>query len=138
MKSMISHRIISAFLAIFIFISSSGMSVNIHYCGEEVYDYAFLGKLDSCKDIVESDSENLMVKEAGCCSFDHFKIDTSDSYKFSEFDKEAITHFDLSFTKIVSKTFIGNSILIHEDRIHLPPPNIKNNNIYLKIESFLI
>ena len=133
------YRLSSLLMALFILISSTGMSLNIHYCGDELYDYTFIGQADSCKveDSKKSDHSS-KIKDAGCCSFDHFKIETSDNYKFSEFDKEGILLLDFNYPLILSKKMVGNSISVHESRVHPPPPKIKNNKIYLKVESLLI
>ena len=135
----IPYRISSLLLALFIFISSAGISLNMHYCGDELYDYSLIGQTKSCKaDNSIDNSNSLKLNDAGCCSFDHFKIETSQDYKFSDFDIEAIVNFDLSFTKILTKTFLENSISVVNNRIYPPPGKIKKNTIYLKIESLLI
>lgn len=133
------YRLSSLLMAVFILISSTGMSLNIHYCGDELYDYTFIGQADSCKvDDSNKNNHSSKIKDAGCCSFDHFKIETSDNYKFSDFDKESNLNFDLTFTKIFTKSLIDDSIFVVNNRIYPPPGKIKTNNIYLKIESLLI
>ena len=133
------YRLSSLLMALFILISSTGMSLNIHYCGDELYDYAFIGEVNSCKvDDSNKDDHSSKIKDAGCCSFDHFKIETSDNYKFSEFDKESLMSLKFSFVSLTAKTFIENSIPFVVNRIYPPPPKIKNNNLYLQKESLLI
>ena len=138
MKLNAFHRIISSFLALFLFISASGISLNIHYCGQELFDYAFFGHVTTCQKKELPNSDNLSFINSSCCSFDNFKIDTSDSYKFSEFDKERtadlISILPLSEVKTKSERFILPQI----DKIHPPPANCLDNKIYARIQSFLI
>ena len=138
MKYVLSYRVISLLLAVLIFISSSGISLSIHYCNNKVYDYSLIGKVEICKKNKVVDAYSSVLKKSGCCSFDHFKIETSNFYKFSEFDKENIVNFDFGFAKSVYKTLISKSKFIYDTRIHPPPHRTKNNDLYLKIESLLI
>lgn len=137
MKTSVSHRITCILLSIFIFISSAGLSLDIHYCGNNVYDISVLGKSKSCQKDIGKTSHDKSFKKKGCCSFDHFKIETSDTYKFSEIEIEGITFQDFCSLLICSKPFVGDSVPNPETRIY-PPPEIKNNKIYLKVESLLI
>lgn len=138
MKLNAFHRIISSFLALFMFISASGISLNIHYCGQELFDYAFFGHVTTCQKKELPNSDNLSFINSSCCSFDNFKIDTSDSYKYSEFDKvrtaDLIPILPLSVVKTKSEGYISLQI----EKIHPPPANCLDNKIYARIQSFLI
>ncbi len=138
MKNSISYRITSLILAVFIFISSAGISLNIHYCGSDVYDFTIFGKVKSCQKESKIDSELMSFRKKTCCSFDHLKVETSNDYRFSDFDKEAFFSFNVDFIKIQSLSIVENSISTPDNRVYPPPPEIKTNNIYLKVESFLI
>ena len=58
MKTYGSHRITSLLMALFIFISSSGISLNLHYCDSELYDYSLIGEPKSCQKEVPTDTDN--------------------------------------------------------------------------------
>ena len=98
----------------------------------------FFGEASSCKNNKIANEGISMAHHSGCCSFKHFKIETSDNYKCSDSDKESNLNFDSSFTKIFTETLIGKSIFEVNNSIYPPPGKIKTNTIYLKIESLLI
>jgi len=132
------HQLFCCVLAVFIFISATGIRLHLHYCGDEVFDYALFGEASSCKKNKIADEGISIAHNSGCCSFKHFKIETSDNYKCSDIDKESNLNFDLTFTKIFTETLVEKSIFAVNNRIYPPPGKIKKNNIYLKIESLLI
>ena len=76
----LSNPIVYIHLAVFILISSTGISLNIHFCGNEIFDYSVFGKPKICKSgkIAHIDDANLRVTKPSCCSHSNYKIETSD------------------------------------------------------------
>ncbi|MGB1040467.1 MAG: HYC_CC_PP family protein [Flavobacteriales bacterium] len=139
MKTSFLHRITCLFLVLFMFLSSTGISLNIHYCGDEIADFSLFSLPVGCSCSKDSDKYSgfMTFDKKGCCSFDQFKLDTSDEYRFSQFDNENSISLDLHFASIEVKIFIENSIS-KPFLIIFPPPEIAENPIYIKNECFLI
>ena len=138
MKISVSYRITSLILALFIFLSSSGISLDIHYCGKRVFDYSLVGAPETCSKALKVNSNLMTFNSKGCCSSDHFKINTSDDFRFSDFDKVNTSFINFQFASLKKVTFVKNSVSYSYHKIYPPPEQINNNDIYLKIESFLI
>lgn len=142
MKTSKSYQFVSAFLAILIFISSSGISLSLHYCGNELYEIAFISKIEPCKkkEKIVRDANLDYFQKPSCCDLDEFKINTSQDYKIADKDvvKAEVFHFSPTY-------FIKENLVfpLPESRVILcgdlsPPPIITHNNIYQLIESYLI
>jgi len=139
MNTSFIHKSTCLFLAMFMFFSSAGISLNIHYCGDEIADFSFFGSQVGCSCIGTSDkhSDSMTFTKRGCCSFDQFKIDTSDEYRFSQFDKENPISINAFFTSFEAKTFVY--YLISNSRLETyPPPELEENPLYIQNESLLI
>ena len=49
MKINPTYRVTSLLFALLIFISSTGISLSMHYCGNDLFEIAVLGKIEPCK-----------------------------------------------------------------------------------------
>jgi hypothetical protein len=68
MKTKFSHRISAMLMAILMFTSSVGFSMDMHFCGNEIKSFSFFGKAEPCEMMqpkVEKSEEK--VKEHACC-----------------------------------------------------------------------
>lgn len=137
MKQAIPYRITSILLAVFIFISSLGYSLDVHYCGEEVFDFSLIGDISSCTESSNDPTQSRFTNKS-CCDLDHFQIDTEDEYREARADQVvSLFHFASTFS-ICTLSFIENSINeIEIIKRQLPEVPI-NRDIYVEIESFLL
>jgi hypothetical protein len=111
--------------------STIGMSVSKHFCGEYLMQKSIIVHVDSC-----CDSDQM---PAGCC---HEELDI-----FSIEDDYQLTKISCNQELIPINSFFNTNLLhlsIPEDNsdlttafIESPPPNLEDD-IYIQVQSFLI
>lgn len=141
MRIKFSYRILSLVLALMVFISTTGVSMDMHLCSGNLVQLSVLGEAASCSDMMEmapSDSCNKKMKackkdsnglcgQAGCCTNVKIEIDaenegvTASILEFSDIDLELITiGFAVNFA-FDTKPF--NFIILS---VHEPPDLVKD------------
>ena len=80
-----TYKIISLLMAMMIFMSSLGYSLDIHYCGGEFFDFSILGNVKSCQKIDTDTSKEKFINKS-CCDLKQFKIETAKSFEQSSSD----------------------------------------------------
>lgn len=97
MKINPTYRVTSLLLALLIFISSTGISLSMHYCGNDLFEIAVLGKIEPCKkkEKIIRKADLSYFQKPRCCSFDEFEVNTSEDFQLSDYD-------DVSLLKINS------------------------------------
>lgn len=137
MKQAIPYRITSILLAVFIFISSLGYSLDVHYCGDEVFDFSLIGDVSSCTESSNDPTQNTFTNKS-CCDLSHFQIDTEDEYREARADQVVAPFHYVSLFSIYTLSFIENSIKEVEILERQLPEIPIDRDIYVEIESFLL
>lgn len=142
MKINPTYRVTSLLLALLIFISSTGISLSMHYCGNDLFEIAVLGKIEPCKkkEKIIRKADQSYFQKPGCCSFDEFEVNTSEDYQLSDYDDVSLLKINSTPTFVLVKNIYFNEFKTEfiDFRHFQPPPNIKKNDIFRHIESYLI
>ena len=142
MKINTTYRVTSILLALLIFISSTGISLSMHICGNELFEVAVLGKIEPCKkkEKIVRKADQSYFQKPGCCSFDKFEVNTSDDYQLSDYDAVSTLKLNITTTFILVKNIYYSEFKteFNDFRKLQPPPNIKKNDIFRYIQSYLI
>jgi len=140
-------------MAILVLVSSTGFSIDVHYCQGQLKSFSLLGKAKSCHQEVKkqhckkhkkscqsalSNQEKLSSCKKNCCSNKTFKVESNDeakklqSLKLSQKQVQFITVFVQVF--LLEKTDLSRIILPHLN--YIPP--LMNKDIPVLIQSFLL
>lgn len=149
----ITYRIFAITMALLIFITSVGFSVDMHYCQGQLKTFNLFGKAKSCHDIGEGMKDcpqhkqiaevglqhGSMISNKGCCSnkLHHFQSDQDQQYKV---DKTiTLTPTLECFTIAFVASFLSVTVTATDNPIyaHYKPPNI-SRDIYVLLETFLL
>lgn len=134
---MITRKFISLSLAVLLLFSSTGVTLDIHFCGNELFDYSFFGNVKTCSK-ADLDDETLQFIKTSCCTVDHFSIETAQDYKDVKFDN--VIDKNLILDKLIWKSFHPIELTVDSKGLFydVPPPETKSNKLYKLKESFLI
>lgn len=139
MVKVFTYKCIASLIALLLFISSSGLTLDVHYCGDQIYDYTFLGIAESCQADMNADNEQpLQFKSDGCCGFGKYKIETDNDYNPSSFDldvKQELSDFILPTFDYNLKVSPQKSV--HNTVLKYKPPLIERD-ILILFQSFRI
>lgn len=126
-------KITAIFLTVLMLISSIGVSVDVHYCQDQIKSIAFFGKAKSCHDnkvkqtCHHSKNSNSSEKD-DCCH--------NDKHTFENLDLDApnpefsnLTNFQLNF---ISSFFVSlseryNNKIVQNNYREYKPPLLQNN-----------
>ncbi len=147
------HRMISLMIAALLLLSSTGFSIDLHFCKGHLKSFSLIGKAKSCHTISnknhcsrkqkachvnstkKSSTENC---KKDCCTNKTFKVEPAD-----DFQKIPLSKLTLSQTPFIS--YVINTFLIQNDDLykfiiphlnHIPP--LLDRDIPLLIQSFLL
>jgi len=128
-------------MALLVLFSTMSFSVDMHYCGDDLVDFSFFEKVDTCMmkaDISKSSSEcAVMDVEMDCCSDIEVVIEGQDDLKIS-FDQ--LTFDQQLFVASFVYTYINLFEGFDENRTLFkdcsPPPLIRD--IQILNQTFLI
>jgi hypothetical protein len=135
------RKIVSMAMALLVLFSTMSFSVDMHYCGDDLVDFSFSDKVDTCMmkaDISKSSSEcAVMDVKMDCCSDVEVVIEGQDDLKIS-FDQ--LTFDQQLFVASFVYTYIDLFEGFDENRIPFkdksPPPLIRD--IQILDQTFLI
>ncbi len=138
-----TYRITTLTMALLMFFSSVGFSIDFHYCKGEFKSLSLIGKAKSCHEGKKvcrhhTKDQNISKKDNNCCSNNELQVQSWDkdftqvaAVEFSDlsFKIEHLSIITLSYTsppKVVRSTFLKD--------FSLSPPM----DIYVLLERFLI
>ncbi|MEE9302319.1 MAG: hypothetical protein V3U84_00905 [Thiotrichaceae bacterium] len=135
------RKTVSMTMALLVLFSTMSFSVDMHYCGDDLVDFSFSDKVDTCMmkaDISKSSSEcAVMDVKMDCCSDVEVVIEGQDDLKIS-FDQ--LTFDQQLFVASFVYTYINMFEGFDENRIPFkdksPPPLIRD--IQILDQTFLI
>lgn len=138
MKTAKFFKIISLFMAMMIFVSSLGYSLDIHYCGGEFFEFSFVGDITECKGKDHFDVDKEKFTKKGCCDLDHFQVETSNQFQLSSFDIDQSTLNLKTFSFFYHQLIFEENINRFSPKTLDYPPIVCTNKVYREIECFLI
>jgi hypothetical protein len=139
MLKLIGHMLISGL----VILSVTGLTVNLHYCGEDLYDIALNAPADSCCDKHSHDQECHPVEEndhSNHCNDEEIEVETTDVFVPSSF---TIEFFDIPgidlFTGVDHFTaYQGSGDKVPGRLLHFKKPPAVSGVLLAQIQSFLI
>lgn len=138
MKTTKFFKTLSLFMAMLVFVSSLGYSLDIHYCGGDIFDFSFVGDVTSCQEKEQTNTNQSKFTKKGCCDLDHMKVETSNEFQLSTYDLEQNSVKAITFSTLLSQLDL---IEINKEVAYKTldyPPIICTNKVYKEKECFLI
>ncbi len=148
-----TNRILSLVLSMLIFISSTGFSIDLHYCQGKVKSFSFFGKAPSCHQQNKkkhckkkektchstfSKQDQIGKCQKDCCSNRTFKIESNDRPK--QLQPVEIFPIQVQFLTSFVQVFLLKKRDLHKIIIpylnYIPP--LLNKNIPVLVQSFLL
>jgi len=120
----------SILLSFLLLLSTVGISVSRHYCGDILKNSAILSPVDWCDD---------MEMPTDCChdEIDHYEL--QDDFQTTEISFDLNQGFALiSFYQVSFIDNISDSEDIKYSQLEPPSPPQVEENIYIQVQSFLI
>ena len=134
-----SRKVLHIVIAVFILISSTGFTINMHYCHDQLIDMAFLAPADICCD-TEEDGLNQTQDSCPGCQDESIKVEHTDVYEVPvlAFNFENSHNTTLFLTSELFISFLGISESAkNEVPWYKKPPLIQEVDLS-QIQSFLI
>lgn len=134
-----TRKVLHIAVAVLILISSSGFTINMHYCHDQLIDMAFLTPANSCCD-TEEDSANQVQDSCPGCQDESIVVEQGDEYVVSvlTFNFENSHNTTLFLTSVLLNSFHGTNESLKNEvpRYKKPPPN--QEVVLSQIQSYLI
>ena len=132
-------KILSCFMALNVLASTFSFAVGQHYCGEDLVDFSFCGKAESCGMDVQqaSDSHEHNLQKNGCCEDETLSVLGQEDLLLSVENVSIGEHqFLIAFTYSYINLFEGSQENI-VPVVHYPPPLLVKD-IQILDQTFLI
>ncbi len=132
-------KILSCFMALNVLASAFSFAVAQHYCGEDLVDFSFFGKAESCgMDMQQpSDSHQHKLQKKQCCDDETLSVQGNGDLLLSVENLSVGEHqFLVAFTYSYINLFEGlqeNIVSV----VHYPPPLLVKD-IQILDQTFLI
>ncbi len=124
-------KLIHIGLALLLLLSTTGVSISKHYCGDMLRNVSLYAKVDSCDDEMEMPVD--------CCKdiTNHFSVE--DDYRF----QQTILNLDRPATMVnfIAYLFIPQLYIEKKNEsswLTQNPPSLFEPEIYIRVHSFLI
>lgn len=148
-----TYRILSVSLALLVFFSSVGLTIDMHYCKGELKSVAFIGKAKSCHDTQSSSTkkmcphhqkmmdmgEDITAEQNNCCQNKTMRSQSDDD-KTIVISDVIVPNVTLNYVvAFVTTQFSINLSSINQNTyIEDYHPPIISRDIYVLHESFII
>jgi len=142
------NRITSLLMAFLMLVSSTGFSIDLHYCQGNLKSFSLLGEAKSCHEMAKAKHCSKMKKACHAPKTTHCKKDCCSNKKIEisadeDAQKIQVEHLSLKQIKFVTafvKTFVlGDTDLSRQFIPHLNyKPPLLNRDIPILIQSFLL
>ena len=107
MGTKFSYRALAMFMAFLMFSSSVGLSMDIHFCGNELKSYSFFGEAQACEMMQQKEEKethvccespkkeiktchNSEVASGKCCHNETFLLDNGGDFESTDFSVEQL------------------------------------------------
>ena len=135
-------RFLALMLSSMIFLSSTGLSIDMHFCGDHLRSLSLFGDAKSCMEKINSCQKHAVKVEdkrcpIGCCSDKTVVVESQDNI----FVQNLPITLDIQLTGCVFASYFNKIVepsneFIPSPLIYKPPKIIKR--IYTLVESFLL
>lgn len=140
-------------MAMLVFVSSTGLSIDLHYCQGQIKSFSLIGEAESCHQqtkkvcckkehkichAAQSNQDDLGKCEKNCCSNKTIKVESNDEAKklqSTELSQKQVK-FLTAFVQVFLLEKIDLSKIIVPHLNYIPP--LLNKNIPILIQSFLL
>jgi hypothetical protein len=134
-----NRKVLHSIIAVFILISSTGFTINMHYCHDQLIDMAFLAPAQSCCD-TEEDGANKSQDKCPGCQDESIVVEPGDDYEVSAiaFNFKNFHNTTIFLTSVIPYFFHGidESTKNEVPWYKKPPPY--QEVVLSKIQSYLI
>jgi hypothetical protein len=133
------RKVIHIVIAVFILISTTGFTINMHYCHDQLIDMAFLAPAHSCCD-TEEDSENEYQASCPGCQDESIVVERGDDYEVSAstFNFENSHNTNLILSSVIFNYFQGIYLSNNNEVPWYKKPPPYQEVVLSKIQSYLI
>jgi len=125
-----TYNLFSLTMAILIFFSSSGMSMDIHFCQGKIKRINLFGKAKTCAEVSQNSTKchttinttstcGIDSNHNGCCNNQSFELDFD--FDFGDVMEHNFTDSQLKFVTALVYNYLG---------LKLPKPNLNNYTSY--------
>jgi len=133
------RKVLHSVIAVFILVSATGFTVNMHYCHDQLIDMALLAPAHSCCD-TETDGASQAQDSCPGCQDESIVVEPGDEYVVSAitFDFENSFNIDLLLSAAIFNSFqsLDESAKKEVPWYKKPPPY--QEVVLSKIQSYLI
>ena len=133
------RKVLHIVVAVFILISSTGFTINMHYCHDQLIDMAFLAPAHSCCD-TEEDGENQSQDSCPGCQDESILVEPGDDYEVSAsiFNFENSHNTNLFLSSVIFNYFQGIDESTKDEVPWYKKPPPYQEVVLSKIQSYLI
>jgi hypothetical protein len=150
MKRKSNYRIVSIVLALLLFVSSTGFSMDVHFCKGEIESVSFFGKATPCemmkekepvqelhaccKALQEQNQYLLSFQQKSCCHNESLIVLTNTDIELSNSLAHNINSVQFVLITSTTSLFIFLAENDVEDNFNYPPPkHTKDLNIFYQV-----
>lgn len=134
------HKSIAVCMAFVVFMTTLSFTVDMHYCGDTMVDFAFFKSAASCgmeKAPVASNCENPTLSQKSCCTDEQLVIqgqdDLKENFNSLTFEQQIfVAAFSYSYISLFEGT-TSKEVAI----VDYPPPAVKRD-VQVLHQTFLI
>ena len=143
-----TYRFIALFLALLMFVTSVGFTVDMHYCNGELKSFSLIGKAKSCHEKAKApcphhkkmmaDNQGDAIDTKSCCNNKMLHFQSDQDKQVQNFDIKVSPPLQQFITAFVTAFFTDG--FTQNDRptfVHYKPPLIKRD-IPVLTQSFLL
>ena len=133
------RKVFHIVIAVFILISTTGFTINMHYCHDQLIDMALLSPAHSCCDTEEEDANQSQATCPGCQD-ESIEVEPGDDYEVSAstFNFENSYHTNLFLSSVVFNYFQGIDESTKDEVPWYKKPPPYQEVVLSQIQSYLI
>ncbi|SOE22903.1 hypothetical protein SAMN06298216_3304 [Spirosomataceae bacterium TFI 002] len=145
MINSLSHRITAFALAMLILMVSTGFTIDIHFCQNQIKGISFSGKAKTCHEIKKSaachknsDDKSYKKKKDNCCHNENISVEKSE-FDAVSLEVSSLPYFELAFQPVSTNTFVFNNSIGFQTSVFVPyKPPLPDKDVLVLYQTFLI
>jgi len=133
------RKVLHIVVAVFILISTTGFTLNMHYCHDQLIDLALIAPAHSCCDTEEEDANQSQDSCSGCQD-ESILVEPGDDYEVtaSTFNFENSHHTNLFLSSVILNYFQGIDESTKKEVPWYKKPPPYQEVVLSQIQSYLI
>jgi hypothetical protein len=134
-----NRKVLHIAIAVLILISSTGFTINMHYCHDQLIDMAFLTSADSCCD-TEEDGPDQSQDSCPGCQEESIVVEPGDDYEVSTntVNFENSHNTKLFLTSLILNNYQGSDEAANNEVPWYKKPPPYQKVVLSQIQSYLI